>query len=399
MKLYLQFGWGMMEHCRALISVWNGGTVILSPRDLEENQLKPFSDRINRLPNGAVLFDPQFYLPHADHTRLVSHNYWISGYSTGTFFAGTQLNTLLYNLKLLNDELETSAVILPGILANEITDDWLNAQLMIYEEAKTTGFGKPLCQTIAITADACRDDLQVAKLLEHIAKNPAEIYYLVCEHPKGNYLVDDAGWLANVLDISAGLKLNGAKVIIGYCSHQMIIASTVKADAIASGTWLNVRAFPPEKFKSASEEEDRRRAIWYYCPQALSEYKLTFLDIARKLGILNSMASLNADPQIQALFSGGQPTTIGLTEQTAFRHYLNMLRNQVENSVKTTFDETVTNHETILSEAETLLKTLTGNKIFGQMRDFSEAIDANRAALEVIKVTRGPLLRRNWSSM
>jgi hypothetical protein len=396
MELYLQLGSKMMKLASSLISEWDGGTVILSPRDLESKQLRPFSNKINRLPNGAVMLDPQFYLPDADHKRLVSHDYWVDGYSTGTFFAGPQLNRLLYNLKLLNEELKTSAVILPGILGNEITDDWLNAQLMILEEAKTTNFGRPLCQTIAITSDVCRDDTQVAKLLEHIAKYPAEIYYLVCEHPKGNYLVDDATWLANVLDISAGLKLTGAKVIIGYCSHQMIVASIVKADAIASGTWLNVRAFPPAKFRIASEEETLRRAIWYYCPQALSEYKVPFLDIARKLGILSSLAPIDADPEIKALFSGGQPTTIGLAEQTAFMHYLKMLRNQVKVSVKDTFDETVSNHDTTLLEAETLLRILKSNKISGQ-RDFSEAIDANRAAVEVIKFTRGPMLRRNWS--
>lgn len=399
MELYLQFGYGMMDHSRSLISEWGGGTVILSPRDLTDDQLGRLSASVNRIANGAVMLDPQFYLPHADHSRLVAHSYWPSGYSTGTFFAGPQLAQLIYNLRLLNDQLGTSEAILPGLLATEINDDWLGTQRMILDEARTNTFNKPLCQTIAISADACRDDAQVAKLLEHAAKNKADSYYLVCEHPKGTYLVDDATWLANVLDIVAGLKLNGAKVIVGYCNHQMLIASTVKADAIASGTWMNVRAFPPEKFRSASEEEDRRRAIWFYCPQALSEYKLPFLDVARKVGVLNLLAPQGAKSSVQALFSGGQPSTVGLAEPEAFQHYLSTLRQQVNDSVKDTFDDTVLAHETLLSDAETLLKNLTGNKIRGQMRDFSENVDANRAALEVIKVTRGPMLRRFWTSL
>jgi hypothetical protein len=71
----------------------------------------------------------------------------------------------------------------------------------------------------------------------------------------------------------------------------------------------------------------------------------------------------------------------------------------VADSVKDTFDNTVLAYETMLSDAETLLQTLTGYKIRGQMRDFSEIVDANRAALEVIKVTRGPMLRRHWASL
>lgn len=399
MKLYLQLGSGMMAHCQSLILEWGNGTVILSPRDLDDKQLKQFSKSINKLPNGAVILDPQFYLPHADHSRLIKHEYWVKSYSTGTFFAGSPLTKLLFDLKNLNNELGTSEVILPGLLANEITDDWLSAQLMILEQAKAAEFSQRLCQTIAISADACRNDAQVAKLLEHCAKHPAGSYYLVCEHPQGKYLVDDVSWITNVLDITAGLKINGAKVIIGYCNHQMLIAGTVKADAIASGTWMNVRAFPPEKFRAASEEEERRRAIWYYCPQAFSEYKITFLDSAAKLGLLSRMASANPSAPVRNLFSVGQPSTVGLSERDSFRHYLSILKEQVENSVKISFDETVLAYETLLSDSELLLKDLSSSKIRGQLRDFADIIDINRAALEIIKATRGAMLRRNWAKI
>lgn len=399
MKLYLQFGYGMMAHCQALITAWGGGTVILSPRDLDDGQLKRLSKSINRLPGGAVMLDPQFYLPHADHSRLTGHEYWVKGYSTGTFFAGSPLTKLLFDLKNLNNELGTSEVILPGLLATEITDDWLSAQLMILEQAKASGFTQRLCQTIAIGADTCRNDAQVAKLLEHSAKHPAESYYLVCEHPQGKYLVDDVSWVTNVLDIAAGLKINGAKVIIGYCNHQMLIASTVKADAIASGTWMNVRAFPPEKFRAVSEEEERRKTVWYYCPQAFSEYKITFLDSAAKLGILSRMASANPSASVRNLFSAGQPSTIGLSEPDSFQHYLTTLKEQIENSVKASFDDTVSAYETLLAESEVLLKDLSSSRIRGQLRDFSDVVDVNRAALEVIKTTRGAMLRRNWTRL
>ena len=44
MDLHLQFGYGMMDHCRHLVKSWSGGTVILSPRDLERKQLVKLSD-------------------------------------------------------------------------------------------------------------------------------------------------------------------------------------------------------------------------------------------------------------------------------------------------------------------------------------------------------------------
>jgi hypothetical protein len=54
MELHLQFGYGMMEHCRALISSWNGGTAILSPRDLNDEQLERLAATINGLLAGSV---------------------------------------------------------------------------------------------------------------------------------------------------------------------------------------------------------------------------------------------------------------------------------------------------------------------------------------------------------
>jgi hypothetical protein len=38
-ELYLQFGYGMMDHTISLLRTWGGGGVILSPRDLKQGQL------------------------------------------------------------------------------------------------------------------------------------------------------------------------------------------------------------------------------------------------------------------------------------------------------------------------------------------------------------------------
>jgi hypothetical protein len=116
MQLHLQFGYGMMEHCRSLISSWNGGTAILSPRDLDDEQLERLAGSINALPQGHCLLDPQFYLPHADHERLCAHSFWPDAYETGAFFQGSALTTLLRKLEELNLRLGCREFILPGLL-------------------------------------------------------------------------------------------------------------------------------------------------------------------------------------------------------------------------------------------------------------------------------------------
>lgn len=401
MELYLQFGYGMIDHCRSLITQWNGGTVIMSPRDLNPDQLRKLSQTIHGIPNGAVLLDPQFYLPHADHERLCSHDYWPCDYQTGVFWQGPALRMQLSALSNLNSELGSQAFILPGVLAGEVDDIWLATQDAILAEAASINQPLPLYATIALTDDAAKDQDQVASLLESSERWTPEGYYLVVEHPKGMYLVDEPNWLANVLDIAAGLKLQGKRVIIGYCNHQMLIAASAKVDAIASGTWMNVRSFPPEKFRSVVDDDIKQRATWYYCPQALSEYKIAFLDIAHRQGVLDMLAppATMGNGHAAQLFSGVQPTSIKFSEQSAFRHYLCALHTQALQASADSYDRTVAIHHEMLNEAEAILHRLTDAGVYGQLRDFRELIDVNRSALTIHNSTRGAMLRRMWSQL
>jgi hypothetical protein len=289
----------------------------------------------------------------------------------------------------------------PLYLATSVDDDWLAIQRTIIEEAQAKAKALPLTATIALSDEAVRDEDQIALLLEAAEQWTVQSYYVVCQHPNGQYLVTEPNWVANVIDLAAGLRLRGAKVMLGYCNHQMLIASLAKVNAIASGTWMNVRSFPPEKFKAPYEEEIKQRATWYYCAQALSEYKIPFLDIAKRQKVLPLMAPpTDLDGGfVSVLFSGVQPSSVPFSEQSAFRHYLHCLRGQCASATGASFDATVANHERLLNDAERLLQRLGPSGIRGQLRDFSEIIDVNRAALELFRTLRGAVLRRRWSTL
>ncbi len=383
------------------MSKWGGGTAILSPRDLSPNQLLNISTQITDLPGGQILLDPQVYLPHADHERLCSHDYWPCDYNTGTFFQGHAGRELVRKLVDLNKAIGSREIILPGLLANDIDDIWIESQRSWLEIVREVAGNYSVISTIALGADVIRNQNQIDSLLEVAPSWNADGFYIVCEHPNGNYLVEEPLWIANVLDLVAELRFAGARVILGYCNHQMLVANLVQATAICSGTWMNVRSFPPEKFRTAYEEEIRQRATWYYCPQALSEYKVPFLDIAWGQRILGTMAP---PPELDGgytgrLFEGPQPTTVGFSEQLAFRHYLHALRGQVRALESESYDEARSAQDYLLNEAEDFLRTLNSIGIYGQKRDFTAIIDVNRAALALLHSRRGALLRRRWNSL
>lgn len=400
MELYLQFGHGMMEHSQVLISEWKGGTVILSPRDLDSKQLITFSRKIRKL-NGNVLFDPQFYSPSEDHQKLQRHDYWPTSYASGLFWSGTELTRLIESLIELNDELDTDFFILPGLFAQTVDSGWLHRQKTVIDEAIRLGVSpEKLYATVAVSGDATKNNSQVHSILDEADKWNVNGIYLVCEHPK-EYLVSDPNWLANVLDLIAGFRLMGKKVVIGYCSHQMLIAASAGANAIASGTWMNVRSFPPDKFRQQYGEEFKQRTTWYYCPQALSEFKIVFLDIAQRQGILNSLKTPKSYGSNYAdmLFTGPQPSVINFEEKMSFRHYLQCLKKQTKDASQSSFENTIAFHENLLKEAEELLEKFHNSGVRGHNRDFKELIDVNYAAIATLRTGSGPRLKRKWSSL
>jgi hypothetical protein len=220
----------------------------------------------------------------------------------------------------------------------------------------------------------------------------------VPEPPKKSYLVDNPSWLLNLLDLCAGIKHLKKQVVVGYCSHQMLCLALTKVDAIASGTWINVRSFTTDKFNIA-EEKPSQRSTWYYSPQALTEYQVVFLDIAQRVGKLQEMETDTSfgSSYANVLFSGAQPSTVNYKEGHAFRHYLQCLKFQANNAVKPTYIDTKESARMQLETASMLIHDLSSNGIRGRDRDFSRVLDINIAAIDAFHRLRGIMQNYYWN--
>lgn len=321
MQMYLQFGHGMMAHTRALLSTWHSGGAILSPRDLTAQQLQRVADEVVR--SGAEsLLDPQCYSTQADHYRLTTHAYWgiVARHPNEVFQGGVHTAELLRELSALGQTLNVSRNILPLPLAAAVTDDYFAACEAVIEEAPQHFGQSPVLGTIALSSAALLDETQIENLIERARTwNTVAGFYVVAETP-GAYLVENPLWLANFLILVSGLKLIRKSVLVGYANHQTLCLAAANVDSFASGTWLNVRAFQPDKFFTTAEDEVSRRATWFYCPQALSEYKLPFLDLALTAGVLDRM---RPDPSLGStyaapLFQGLPPSSVSWGSKMRF---------------------------------------------------------------------------------
>ena len=398
MELYLQMGHGMQNISLDLFNQWGGGTIILSPMNISSTRITAFSTKVNKL-GGNILFDPQLYFPRKYQKSLSKYTYW--PHENITLLESGSFDSVIDQLIQLNQSVGSTTFILPSLTTDRIDSRWNELQKAIITSAKKIDHSFTVYHTVALSSKVMMNEEQIEKVVNYVEEWDVGGIYIVCEHSSGKYLVDDTLWVSNQLSLVAGIKRAGKKVIVGYSNHQQLCLATAKCDAIASGNFRNVRWFQPEHFETIESDEQSRRAKWYYCPQALTEFKVTFLDIAQRMALLHV---LKADGQMgnlysDMLFGGAIPSSTGYSESDSFKHYLWCLNEQCKTAVRSTYKETYDAQMAMLDTAEQILTALHDKRIRGQDRDFMDIISINEAALAAHDMAYQFSLSQEWDNL
>jgi hypothetical protein len=398
MKFYIQMGHGMQKICTELSEYWGGATVILSPLNMTAGKLKPFSESL-RKSGGQVLLDPQMYSPRKYHKNLQKYDYFPKDGITNIEMG--DCNEVIASLAQINCEIDSEAFILPSQTISKFDERWHKVQTAVANQGRQYAAGRKTFQTISLSCDAITDEAQIESIVQSASQWDIDGVYIVCEHPQRYYLVDKPIWVANLLSLVAGIKRSKKEVIVGYANHQLLCLALAKCDAIASGNFLNVRWFQPEHFETTENDDPSRRATWYYCPQAFSEYKVTYLDVAKRADILPSISPPNnmKNPYSEVLFKGALPSATNYKEPDSFKHYLHCLKLQCESATKENYHQTRDALMISLETASSIIAGLREAKIKGQDRDFSEIIDVVEAAVSLLDKEYGFPLSQEWDSL
>lgn len=404
MELFLQMGHGMKSISIDLAKKWGRATVILSPRDIAENRLPAWTKEFSAA-KVQCLFDPQMFFPKGDADKnLLQYSYFDRHFNT-YIDQKQSADTLVQELRKYNDIASTAVNILPANYL-EYDEQWEKKYLqrlnIIVSSAQKYLGDKPLYATLMLPAELLLQSGDVIdSFLTRLEDVPVDGYYVLAHAIRKDYLIDSPVWLYNVLNICASLHTRGKKVVFGYGNHQMLPLALAGVDAMASGTWLNVRSFT-NRFV-ADEDEFKRRTTWAYFPKTMSEYKISFLDWAVAQNVFFDMASDDEAYQdewiqkiVNAVDSGDAPSTANFNETDAFKHYLCCLRHQAELLNRASWDEAYSTYEMMLNTAETNIAALEKAGVYGQTRSFRDFIDVNRAAVFRLKQDYGLAMKMGW---
>ncbi|MCM1091294.1 MAG: hypothetical protein NC413_10670 [Muribaculum sp.] len=402
MELYFQFGHGMKTITMDLSRDWGGATAILSPRDISPAQLIGWKKDFEKA-KVHLLFDPQCYFPKSQHKGLQRYEYFNSSLITEMEMNISKQEEIIKQVLEYNEIAGCKEFIIPSVMLSydeKWMSHWKRYSEKWIEASKKYITNKPLYLTLALPDTFLLQSEQVIEsLIAEIGELDVDGYYIIAHPPKSQYLVDTPIWLSNIMQICAALKIYGKRVIMGYGNHQLLCLSATGIDAMATGTYLNVRSFS-NKFQE-NNNSFQRRSVWYYYPAALSEYKIGFLDIAFNAGVLQQMKPSREmdNGYVDILFSGASPSATVFRETMAFKHYLNCVRVQIKNISKDTFEDTMTANEVLLETAIRRIEYMEKYGVYAQARSFKDMVDVNRAALQRLRLLRGFQLRQEWSNL
>lgn len=395
MELYFQMGHGMISMCKDLISDWGGGTIILSPVNIKQEKLVMHSTNFVRK-NAKVLFDPQLFFTRGANSNLKEYTYWPSESTTLTN-TSTMLQICKEILKI-NKDIGSEEIILPSKQLNE--DDFHNIYNQSVESVQffRSKTKKPIFATLALNSDVIRNPDLIENIVNLYNKLDVDGYYVIPEPPNGEYIVKDPKWSISVLKLLVSLKFTKRKVIVGYSNHQGLVYSLANVDAIASGNFMNTRAFSPDKFK-LKEKEMKQKSKWFYSPNAMCEIRATLLDVAEQRGRLDLLkpTGLFENKYSSMLFTGAKPSSANFTEGDSFKHYLHCLRVQCNDLKASTYEDAYSKYEFILNSADQRLNEIKAIGITSQSRDFEDGIVANRVAMIACREDYGFKLKMEWS--
>lgn len=328
MRYFLQMGYGMMAMNLELIEEFAAAKqagVIVWPRTLSRTQVERHAKEV-REAGASLLFDPCFYVPNTERQSILDYPYWDGIKFDTVDFTGQEGRD--FCKRVIEYQVHTlcvDSVLLPGRYANVRNEEWLEMHRLFAEVGEEYGLYCPIYSTVALGPDVIGDKASLDAIADELVSYPVDGYYVLYRPPNDDYLACDEAFLLSLLQFLLSLSLTERKVIVGYANQQDLLSAAAGVETIASGNYRNVRRFNPDIFEEP-EDEERRKATWYYDGRSMCEFKIPQLGIADKFNVRSKFgpSSKYASP----LLTSPNPAAHPWGEPDSFRHYLTVHRDQ-----------------------------------------------------------------------
>lgn len=319
MSSYLQMG----HHSANLLdeedlNLFSGA--ILSPvNETEESLAKQINDFQND--KFEMIFDPQLYYPNSNRGHLHNWSYFPGDFDTADYSSRTWWNGLNQELADLLEEIDPTTVCSPAFVPKNFTDGYYEMNNWIADnlKGKIEEFGIDILLTVIARLSDLTEENRAAEISSLITSSNFDRCYLVLHsstEPRRE--LNDTDELTGAMRLINYLENSGVRVLVGFCSSDLILWKTAGAQDCSSGKYFNLRRFTPSRWEPPSKGGGQ---IPYWFEESVMAYlrepdllRLRSLNFLKKENLVNPYSG-----QILNLFDKGKGESwLGLS----WRQYL-----------------------------------------------------------------------------
>lgn len=253
MKVYHQAGHNSVWNFSSFNDDSTGDGIILSPVHLKSDKVIELDPELKK----QCLFDPQFYIPGSQKTKLHSYEFFPERFMDG--FSTADYSAIAYDIAdaCVDFQMENNfeSIIIPARFYPELFTDFIPRQKAFTVEPflnrlEQCNNSKNVFLTLPLTIPMIMDDEQFRTNLLNWITSYQEIdgIYLLINFNEQRKQVSNFKKLFSYVEFIQQAINADLKVISGYCNTEGLIFSTLDLYAVTIGAYENTRRFSIDKF-------------------------------------------------------------------------------------------------------------------------------------------------------
>lgn len=228
---------------------------VLSPLNYDVNetleQVALMRDR-----QFELVFDPQLYNPLTERKGLRRWSYFPSDMETADLSDDAWWASLSNKIAATCVELSVGAVCSPVVVPRVYDDAYYGTCVgaAVSLEAAVRSSGIQVLQTLIVNLSELAVPERAMRIASIISRTSAERVYLVLvSDVEPRRELKDGDELRGALTLIASLKTSGLRVLVGFCSSDMLLWKAAGADDVATGKFFNLRRFTRSRFDEPTQ--------------------------------------------------------------------------------------------------------------------------------------------------
>jgi hypothetical protein len=274
---------------------------VLSPVNDDKAKIAAQLARLRERAGFRTIFDPQLYMPRSNQGCLRDWDYFPKDVDTADLTSGAWWDSLNEAIARSVAELKPQAVCSPAVIPKTFPDEYF-AQLVrsaavLREKLSRTGV--TTMQTVVTSlADLATPGraMKIASIMSDAETDECFLVFVGDTEPRRE--LSEPEELKGAMKLIAALESAGQRVLVGFCSSDLLLWKAAGATSCATGKFFNLRRFTLSRFVEPSGGGGQ---LPYFFEEALLGF-LRQSDLIRiqQRGLL-SVAS-NANPFTKLIF-------------------------------------------------------------------------------------------------